>query len=184
MVGTSRARLLRLSRGAWKLSRSGSIPTKHRYRMVATTEAAQPKSRMFLGQACAAGQTMAADAAHPAPMAKRTFCRQAPKVGAGCGKAARPAFVGVGPDLDFIDAWPVVRSRKSAGERVLPELSDLLNSVFVRRRRRKMKAIPDVHSHRTYVCTCLVGNLVERWKILRPPLALVASPSGSGRVPL
>ena len=63
--------------------------------MVATAETAQLKSRMFLGKACAAGQTMAADAAHPAPMAKRTFCRQAPKVGAGCGKAARPDLCGV-----------------------------------------------------------------------------------------
>src|SRR5271165_1160421 len=37
---------------------------------------------------------MAANAAHPSSLAKRTLCRQTPEVGAGCPNRARPVLCG------------------------------------------------------------------------------------------
>src|ERR1035441_6295806 len=82
LAGTSRERLLCLSRGAHQHSIPSRIPTLCHRRVAANSIAPQSARACDLGDDAAASHAVVADAAHSASLAQRSFCRQTPKVGA------------------------------------------------------------------------------------------------------
>ena len=88
------AGLLRLPRGAHQRACPLGVPPPC-HRALATRPApAQPEGQDGMGPTGQAGQSLAAQAPDIPPLARSTLPRQAPKVGAGCGNAARTVLCG------------------------------------------------------------------------------------------
>src|SRR5215469_1164943 len=94
MAETGRPRLLQLLRSTDQRPCTRSIPAPCHRPLAAHATATQPKGSDHVGTDDAAGGRLAPETDYPSSLAKRPLCRQAPEVGAVCGKAARTALCG------------------------------------------------------------------------------------------
>jgi hypothetical protein len=92
MAGASRARLLQLSRSADQWLRTPRVPASRP--LAAHAAASQSEGSDHVGTDDAAGRRLAPETNYSPSLAKRSFCRQTPEVGAVCGKVARPDLCG------------------------------------------------------------------------------------------
>ena len=94
LVAPGRCRLFRVSCRSERMDRP-SVRSAPRHRLLARgASAAQPERPRVVGAHEEARRRMAATAAHPSSVAKRTLRRQTPEVGAGCPNWARPVLCG------------------------------------------------------------------------------------------
>jgi RNA-directed DNA polymerase len=93
MAGTGRPRLLQLLRSADQRPCTRRVPPPRHRPLAAHAAASQPAGSDHMGTDDAARERLASEADHPSSLAKRSLCRQAPEVGAVCGKAARTVLV-------------------------------------------------------------------------------------------
>src|SRR5829696_644740 len=94
MAEAGRHRLRRLPCCADQQSCLSGVPLSHCRPLATHASAAQPEGWVDVGEDRVHRQRLAPEAAHPSPLAAAAFCRQTPKVGAGCPNGARPDLCG------------------------------------------------------------------------------------------
>src|SRR3954464_8592688 len=94
MAEAGRHRLRRLPCCADQQSCISGVPLSHCRPLAAHASATQPEGWFDVGEDRFHRQRLAPEAAHPSPLAAAAFCRQTPKVGAGCPNGARPDLCG------------------------------------------------------------------------------------------
>ena len=87
-------RLLQLPRGADQRPYLGGLPLPRHRSLAAYAAAARPETPDDLAADRDARRPVAPQTPDPPPLAQPTLCRQTPKVGAVCGKAARTVLCG------------------------------------------------------------------------------------------
>jgi RNA-directed DNA polymerase len=97
LAEAGRDRLLRLPRRADQRSRPGGLPLPHPRSVAARAAPPQPEDQAHVGADGEAGQRLAPQTQDPSPLAAAALRRQAPEVGAVCGKPARTVLCGGAP---------------------------------------------------------------------------------------
>src|SRR5207302_2702382 len=88
------------------------LPDPCRPTLAARASTAQSKGPLDVGTDREAGSRLPSQTPHPSSLAKRALCRQTPKVGAVCGKAARTDLCGGRAVMDVPTA--IQRGRRLA----------------------------------------------------------------------
>jgi group II intron reverse transcriptase/maturase len=97
LAEAGRDRLLRLPRRADQRARPGSVPLPRPRSVAARVAPPQPEDQAHVGADGEVGRRLAPQAQDPSPLAAAALRRQAPEVGAVCGKPARTVLCGGRP---------------------------------------------------------------------------------------
>src|SRR3954451_19619051 len=124
LAEAGRDRLLRLPRRADRRSRPGGVPLPRPRPVAAHAAPPQPEGRPHVGTGGEAGRPLAPQAQDPPSLAAAALRRQAPEVGAVCGKPARTVLCGGRPVMGVPTAIPPDAVEKAEAVPCVAELPD------------------------------------------------------------